>query len=86
MLTTLVGLIAFGSPDTFVINPRVFESEFKATYQYFNTMTIPATVTKSMGLPADAPLSWFLHCHLPIYCTVSNSRRLSGLSHLDHLS
>jgi hypothetical protein len=47
-------------------------------------VTIPATVTKSMGLLADAPLSWFLHRHLPIYCTVSNSRRLSGLSHLDN--
>jgi len=64
VLTTLVGLIAFGSPDSFVISPRVFESELKATYQYFSTMTIPTTVTKSMGLPAIAPLSWFLHLHL----------------------
>jgi hypothetical protein len=37
-----------------------------------------------MGLPADAPLSWFLHRYLPIFCTVSNSRRLSGLCHLDN--
>ena len=27
-------------------------------------MTTPATVTKSIGLPAIAPLSWFLHRHL----------------------
>ena len=27
-------------------------------------MTTPAAVTKSMGLLADAPLSWFLHRHL----------------------
>jgi hypothetical protein len=67
MLTTLVGLIAFVSPDTFVINPRVFESEFKATYHILSTVTIRATVTKSIGLPADAPLSWFLHRHLPIF-------------------
>ena len=26
----------------------------------------PASVTKSMGLSADALLSWFLHRHLPI--------------------
>jgi hypothetical protein len=86
VLTTLVGLIAFVSPDTFVINPRVFESDFKAIYHISSTVTNPAIVTKSMGLPADAPLSWFLHRHLPIFCTVSNSRHLSGLSHLDHLS
>jgi hypothetical protein len=27
-------------------------------------MTNPATKTKSIGLPADALLSWFLHRHL----------------------
>jgi hypothetical protein len=27
------------------------------------TLTIPAAKTKSIGLPADAPLSWFLHRH-----------------------
>jgi len=27
-------------------------------------VTNPATVTKSIGLPADALLSWFLHSHL----------------------
>ena len=27
-------------------------------------MIIPASVTKSIGLLADAPLSWFLHRHL----------------------
>jgi hypothetical protein len=27
-------------------------------------MTIPAAETKSIGLLADAPLSWFLHRHL----------------------
>jgi hypothetical protein len=67
LLTTLVGLIAFVSPDTFVINPRVFESEFKVTYHIFGTMTTPATVTKSMGLPACPQLSWFLHLHLDCF-------------------
>jgi hypothetical protein len=37
-----------------------------STYQTFGTVTNPATVTKVMGLLADAPLSWFLHRHLPI--------------------
>jgi hypothetical protein len=69
-----------------VISPKVYERNFIITYYNFSIVTIPATVTKSMGLLADAPLSWFLHRHLPNFCTVSNSRRLSGLSHLDHLS
>jgi hypothetical protein len=43
------------SPDRFVVNPRVFESEFKATYHIFGTVAIPTTVTKSMGLLADLP-------------------------------
>jgi hypothetical protein len=38
----------------------------------------------SMGLLADAPLSWFLHRHLPIFCTGINSRCLSGRSHLEN--
>jgi hypothetical protein len=49
-------------------------------------MTYPVTVTKSMGLSAIALLSWFLHLHLPILCTVSNSHRLSGLGHLDNFT
>ena len=50
----MVGLIAFGRPDNFVIGPKVYESIFKLTYQTFGTVTTPATVTKSKGLPADA--------------------------------
>ena len=37
---------------------------FKPTYKTFGTVTNPATETKSIGLLADAPLSWFLHRHL----------------------
>jgi len=51
----MVWVIAFGSPDSFVISPKAYESEFKATYSTFGTMTNPATVTMSIGLPADAP-------------------------------
>ena len=47
--------VALGSPDSFVISPKAYESEFKVTYSTFGTMTNPATVTMSIGLPADAP-------------------------------
>jgi hypothetical protein len=50
----MVGLIAFGRPDSFVISPKVYKRMFKATYHTFGTVTTPATVTRSMGLPADA--------------------------------
>ena len=53
-LTRMVGLIAFGRPDNSVISPKVIKSMFKATYYTFCTLTTPATVTRSMGLPADA--------------------------------
>jgi hypothetical protein len=45
-LTRMVGLIAFGRPDSFVINPKVYSSEFKATYQTFGTLTTTAAVNK----------------------------------------
>jgi len=32
MLTTLVGLIAFVSPDSLVISPKVYERNFLITY------------------------------------------------------
>ena len=36
-------------------------------------MTNPAAETKSIGLPADAQLSWFLHRHLrQFYRDVTN--------------
>jgi hypothetical protein len=53
-ITRMVGLIAFGRPDKPVISPKVYMSIFKPTYQVFGTLTTPATVTKSMGLPSDA--------------------------------
>jgi hypothetical protein len=39
--------------------------QFTPTYYTFCTGSNPAAVTKSMGLSADALLSWFLHRHLP---------------------
>ena len=83
-LTRMVGLSAFVSPDSFVVSPKVYESEFKATYYTFCTVSNPAAVTKSMGLPADALLSWFLHRHLPVFVPGVFLGRLSGHSHLDH--
>ena len=55
----MVWVIAFVSPDSFVIGPKVYVSKFNATYQTFGTMTTPTTETKSIGLPADAQLSTF---------------------------
>ena len=46
---------------------KTYASEFKATYQTFGTVTTPAAETKSIGLPANAQLSWFLHHHLDNY-------------------
>jgi len=60
----MVWVIAFGSPDSFVISPKVYARKFNSTYQILCIMTYPATETKSIGLPAGAQLSWFLHRHL----------------------
>jgi hypothetical protein len=57
---------------------------FKPTYHILGTLTNPAAVTKSMGLPSDALLSWFLHCHLPVFIPGVFLGRLPGHRHLDH--
>ena len=53
-LTRMVGLIAFVRPDSCVMGAKVYVRNFIITYQVFDTMTNPATETRSMGLPADA--------------------------------
>jgi len=50
----MVGLIAFVRPDSCVMGEEVYVRNTIITYQVFDTVTIPATVTKSIGLPADA--------------------------------
>jgi len=48
-------------------------------------MTNPATVTKSIGLPADALVVMvFAESSGEFYHDVTNPAHLSGLSHLDH--
>jgi hypothetical protein len=84
MLTRMVGLSAFVSPDSFVVSPKVYKSMFKPTYHILGTLTSPAAVTRSMGLPSDALLSWFLHRHLPNFIPGVFLGRLSGHRHLDH--
>jgi hypothetical protein len=62
------------------MDEKTYASEFKATYQTFDTMTTPTTKTKSIGLPAYAqavmvfasPLRQFYH-------DVTHSYRLPGL-------
>ena len=39
-------------------------------------MTNPATVTMSIGLPAHAPLSWFLHRHLESFIVTRHLRTI----------
>jgi hypothetical protein len=60
----MVWVIAFSSPDSLVISPKVYERNLIITFQNFGTVTNPATVTKSIGLLANALLSWFLQRHL----------------------
>jgi hypothetical protein len=60
----MVWVIAFSSPDCFVISPKVYAIKIISTYQNFGTVTNPATETTSIGLLANAPLSWFLHRNL----------------------
>jgi hypothetical protein len=43
-------------------------------------MTNPATETKSVGLQADAQLSWFLHRHLDNFIVTRKSCPLTGTS------
>jgi len=43
---------------------KVYASKIISTYQNFGTMTAPAAETESIGLLANALLSWFLHRHL----------------------
>ena len=50
-------------PGQILNSPKVYESYFQPTYYTSCTVTNPAAVTKSIGLLANAPLSWFLHRH-----------------------
>jgi hypothetical protein len=79
----MVGLSAFVSPDKFSITPKSITTNYTRLLS-FCTVSNPAAVTKSMGLPSDALLSWFLHRHLPIFIPGVFLGRLSGHRHLDH--
>jgi hypothetical protein len=68
----MVWVIAFVSPDSFVIGPKVYASKFNATYQTFGTVTNPAAGTKSIGLPANAQLSAFFALPLIKYTLTRN--------------
>jgi hypothetical protein len=70
--------VAFGNPDNLVINPQSLCEKIHPTYQTFGTVTNPAAVTMSMGLPAIAQLSWFLHRHLDNFIVTWKSCPLTG--------
>jgi hypothetical protein len=63
-ITRMVGLSAFVSPDKSVITPMSITINYTHLLN-FCTVSNPAAKTRSMGLPSDALLSWFLHRHLP---------------------
>ena len=44
--------------------------------KFFCTRTVPAAKTKSIGLQADAQVSWFLHRHLDSFIV---TRQLSSI-------
>jgi hypothetical protein len=79
----MVGLSAFVSPDKFSTTPMSITIIYTHLLS-FCTVSNPAAVTKSMGLPSDAPLSWFLHRHLPVFIPGVFLGRLPGHRHLDH--
>ena len=60
--------MAFDSPDSFVINPKVYAGNSFSLIKFRGTRTNPASETKSHGLPADAQLAAFF------------ARRLESLS------
>jgi hypothetical protein len=43
---------------------KSMREEFNLLNKSYTTRTVPAAETKSIGLQADAQLSWFLHRHL----------------------
>jgi hypothetical protein len=55
---------------------KSMQVKFNSTYQPFGTMTTPATGTKSIGLPANAQLSWFLHRHLDNFIVTRQLRAI----------
>jgi hypothetical protein len=56
--------MAFGSPDSLTINPKVYAFTLFSLIKFCGTRTDPATETKSPGLPADALLVLFFALHL----------------------
>jgi hypothetical protein len=52
--------VAFVSPDSLVIDPKVYARKFNPTNQTIGTMTNPAAGTKSIWLAADALVPCFL--------------------------
>jgi hypothetical protein len=65
--------------------PKVYEREFKATYSTFGTVTITVTLTRSIGLPAFAPVVMvFAEPSGEFYRDMTNLFSLSGHTHLDN--
>ena len=65
-----------GSPDNSVIDPKVYASKIRSTYKTLRHLAVPAAETKSVGLPANALVSWFLLFHLDSFIV---TRKLSSI-------
>ena len=83
MLTTLVGLIAFASPDNFVITPKSITVIYThlLNFLYREQSCFRDKVNGAVGRRAVVMVFASPSAN---FCTGSNPRRLSGLSHLDH--
>jgi hypothetical protein len=84
-LTSLVGLIAFASPDKSSITPTSITAIFTHLLNFLyreqsciRDKVYGAVVRRAVVMVFASPSANF--------CTGSNSRHLSGLSHLDNLS
>ena len=81
----MVWVIAFVSPDSFVIGHKVYASKIKTTYQTLCTLTTPAAETKLIGLQADARVVMvFAMPPRQPYRDMTNPAHLSGPRHLDN--
>ena len=56
--------MAFGSPDSLIINPKGYADNSFSLLESCGTRTNPASETKSVGLQADAQLAAFFALRL----------------------
>ena len=83
MLTTLVGLIAFASPDKSFITPPSITIIYTHLLNFLHREQ-SCIRDKVYGAVGRRAVVMVFASPSANFCTGSNSRRLSGLSHRDH--